>query len=99
MSKLKKRGSITAVSNSQKQDSGKSNGITTVKKKVTTSYKVPPLTLRMSLCDKQAIGDWVDDLQALTERSVSAAKLFRALVLYRSNLDDEELIKLIDKMN
>lgn len=99
MSKLKKRGSITAVSCSQKENSGKSGGITTVKKKVTTSYKVPPLTLRMSLRDKQAIGDWVGDLQELSERNVSAAKLFRALVLYRRKIDNEELIELINKMN
>ena len=53
----------------------------------------------MSLKDKESIAEWVDDLQELSERNVSAAKLFRALALYRDNIDDKELIKLIDKMN
>lgn len=98
MSKLKKRGAVTAIS-SPKKEGKKVNSITTVKKKITTSYKVPPLTLRMSLNDKQAIGSWVEDLQELSERNVSAAKLFRALALYRENIDDKELIELINKMN
>lgn len=99
MSKLKKRGAITAISTDKKEGSSKSIGITTVKKKVTTSYKVPPLTLRMSLTDKERITDWVSNLQEQTERNVSAAKLFRALALYRDKIDDEDLIELINKMN
>ncbi|WP_045394992.1 hypothetical protein [Vibrio rotiferianus] len=96
MAKLKARGAISVAS---EKKNNKSQAITTVKTKVTTSYKVPPLTLRMSLNDKQAIGNWVDDLQALSGRKVSAAKLFRALALHRDSIDDEELIKLIDNMN
>ncbi|PMN23487.1 hypothetical protein BCT41_04435 [Vibrio splendidus] len=99
MTKLKKRGAITAISTHKNEGSSKSTGITTVKKKVTTSYKVPPLTLRMSLTDKERITDWVANLQEQTERNVSAAKLYRALVLYRDKIDDEDLIELINKMN
>ncbi|ELY1990168.1 hypothetical protein SL034_005299 [Vibrio harveyi] len=98
MAKLKARGAITIASSADKRDD-KSQTITTVKKKVTTSYQVPPLTLRMSLKDKKSIAEWVNDLQDLSERNVSAAKLFRALALYRDNIDDEELIKIINKMN
>ncbi|CAK2049006.1 conserved hypothetical protein [Vibrio crassostreae] len=99
MTKLKKRGAITAISTHKNEGSSKSTGITTVKKKVTTSYKVPPLTLRMSLTDKERISDWVANLQEQTERNVSAAKLYRALALYRDKIDDEDLIELINKMN
>ncbi|CDT65086.1 hypothetical protein F0247_24230 [Vibrio crassostreae] len=99
MSKLKKRGAITVISTHKNEGSSKSTGITTVKKKVTTSYKVPPLTLRMSLTDKERITDWVANLQEQTERNVSAAKLYRALALYRDKIDDEDLIELINKMN
>ncbi|CAK1759888.1 MULTISPECIES: hypothetical protein [Vibrio] len=99
MTKLKKRGAITAISTHKNEGSSKSTGITTVKKKVTTSYKVPPLTLRMSLTDKERITDWVANLQEQTERNVSAAKLYRALALYRDKIDDEDLIELINKMN
>lgn len=98
MAKLKARGAIAVTSSTEKRND-KTQAITTVRKKVTTSYKVPPLTLRMSLRDKESIAGWVADLQELSERNVSAAKLFRALALYRDNIDDEELIKLIDKMN
>lgn len=51
MAKLKARGAITIASSADKRDD-KSQAITTVKKKVTTSYQVPLLTLRMSLKDK-----------------------------------------------
>ncbi|MDN3683229.1 hypothetical protein QWZ04_23255 [Vibrio tapetis subsp. quintayensis] len=98
MSKLRKFGASTSIS-AKKESQGKGVGITTVRKKVTTSYKVPPLTLRMSLSDKKTITDWVEELQAKTERNVSSAKLFRALSLYRDNIDDNDLIKLIEKMN
>ena len=98
MAKLKARGAITVTSSTDTKND-KPQAITTVKKKVTTSYKVPPLTLRMSLKDKERIVGWVDDLQELSERNVSAAKLFRALALYRDSIDDKELIKLIDKTN
>ena len=98
MAKLKARGAITIASSTDKRDD-KSQAITTVKKKVTTSYQVSPLTLRMSLKDKKSIAEWVNDLQDLSERNVSAAKLFRALALYRDNIDDKELIKIINKMN
>lgn len=54
MSKLKKQGAITAISTDKNEGSRKSTRITTIKK-VTTSYKVPPLTLRMSLTDKERI--------------------------------------------
>lgn len=99
MSKLRNRGAKTALSSVKRDDLDKFSRITTVKKKVTTSYKVAPMTLRMSINDKKIIGDWVDELQELTSRNVSPAKLFRALALYKDNIDDEELIKLIDKMN
>mgnify|MGYP000392107584 CR=1 FL=1 len=99
-SKLGKQGAGSAFGLSlTDKRTKKKDGITTVKKKVKTSYKVPPLTLRMSLTDKQAIGDWVEALQDKTERKVSAAKLFRALVKYKENIDDDELIDLINKMN
>ncbi|WP_229626470.1 hypothetical protein [Vibrio parahaemolyticus] len=98
MAKLKARGAIS-IASSTEQKNEKPQAFTTVKKKITTSYKVPPLTLRMSLKDKESIAGWVDDLQKLSERNVSAAKLFRALALYIDNIDDDELIKLIDKMN
>ncbi|PMK78568.1 hypothetical protein BCT94_05640 [Vibrio breoganii] len=81
------------------QPEQKKQSITTVKASLKTSYNVSPLTLRMSLTDKQEIAEWVDDLQEMTGRKVSPAKLFRALVESREIIDDAELIKLIEKMN
>ncbi len=97
MSKLASQG---AISPTLKKGLGtKRTAITTVKKKPKTTYKVPPLTLRMSIEDKQLIAEWVDDLQAMTQRNVSAAKLFRALTLERENIDDDKLVELINLMN
>ena len=92
MSTLKKRAALTALSTEKNEGSSKPTGITTVKKKVTTSYKAPPLTLRMSLTDKERITDWVASLQEQTERNVSAAKLFRALALYRDKRSEERRV-------
>ncbi|MGQ5486895.1 hypothetical protein E4T25_12760 [Photobacterium damselae subsp. piscicida] len=66
--------------------------ITTVRKQPLTTYKVPPLTLRLSLADKQKVQDWVEELQKDTKRKVSAAKLLRALTLMRNNLDNKRLL-------
>lgn len=81
---------------------GKSNqkktAITTVKKKATTSYNETPISLRMSAKDKQAINDWVEELQEMTPRSVSSAKLFRALTMMKDEIDQDRLIELISEM-
>ncbi|EDL52167.1 hypothetical protein VSAK1_26445 [Vibrio mediterranei AK1] len=105
MSRLGNRGASTSISQ-KKQGKDKSDRITTVRKSVTTSYKVPPLTLRMSLTDKKQITDWVADLQSGTERKLSSAKLFRALAQHRDGLSEREredfdalLIQLMERMN
>ena len=105
MSDLKSRGASTSLSLRRNSGGDKRSSITTVKKKATTSYKVPPLTLRLSIRDKQRIADWVDEVQEGAHHNVSPAKLYRALVEVKENMDDKELeslnIKLaevIDKM-
>ncbi|MEZ9900185.1 hypothetical protein AB4332_03650 [Vibrio breoganii] len=97
--KAKESSSADTDTSVNTQTEEKKQSITTVKTSVKTSYNVSPLTLRMSLTDKQEIADWVDDLQEMTGRKVSPAKLFRALVENREAIDDAELIKLIEKMN
>lgn len=97
--KRRKKANVGGALAQKESVEAKKDSITTVKTSVKTSYKVPPLTLRMSLTDKQEIAQWVDELQSMTGRKVSAAKLFRALSLYREQIDDEALIKLINQMN
>jgi hypothetical protein len=96
MSKLINQGAKSSLAS--RNDRKNKTVITTVKKKPTTTYKVPPLTLRLSLTDKQMIQDWVDDLQACSSRKVSAAKLFRALAATRDDIDDNKLLDLINEM-
>ncbi|MGI2799236.1 hypothetical protein ACRTC3_11585 [Photobacterium damselae] len=72
--------------------------ITTVRKKPLTTYKVPPLTLRLSLVDKQKVQDWVEELQEDTKRKVSAAKLLRALTSMKDEIDNKKLLELIKDM-
>ncbi len=95
MSKLGKKGATSTLLVRGERP----KGLTTVKGKLKTSYNIPPLTMRMSLADKNNVSEWVEDLQEMTTRKVSPAKLMRALVEYRENIDDEVLIKIIDKMN
>ncbi|HIF9499320.1 TPA: hypothetical protein ACX6SJ_003837 [Photobacterium damselae] len=81
-----------------RQDRQTKTTITTVKKKPLTTYKVPPLTLRLSITDKQRVQDWVDELQECTTRKVSAAKLLRALTGMQNEIDNNKLLELINDM-
>ena len=72
--------------------------ITTVRKKPLTTYKVPPLTLRLSLADKQKVQDWVEEIQDNTNRKMSAAKLFRALTSMKDDIDNNKLLELMNDM-
>ena len=98
MGKLKKKGASTSITAIRSKET-KSAAITTVKRKLSTSYQVSPLSLRMSVSDKAEINNWVEELQEMTERKVSAAKLFRALTLIRKDIEDDLLISMINKMN
>ncbi len=97
MSKLKKKGASSLIS-LPKESQEKSQGITTVKRKVTTSYNVPPLTLRMSLAEKQEINDWVADVNELSMHKASAAKLYRALNKMKNELTENEVSELNQKL-
>ncbi|WP_394168022.1 hypothetical protein [Photobacterium piscicola] len=72
--------------------------ITTVRKKPLTTYKVSPLTLRLSLTDKQKVQDWVEEIQENTNRKISAAKLFRALTSMKDDIDNNKLLELMNDM-
>lgn len=95
---LKSRGASTSLSLRRNTEGTKKGGITTVKKRATTSYKVPPLTLRLSITDKQRVADWVDEVQEDAHHKVSPAKLYRALVEVKENMDDKELRALNQKL-
>lgn len=94
--KLKERGASSSLTS--RTEKSKRTSITTVKKKPTTTYKVAPMTLRLSLVDKQNISEWVEELQSKTNRKVSPAKLYRALVALKDEIDNEEIVNLINNM-
>lgn len=95
-SSLSERGATSSLS-ARDEVRGKTS-ITTVKCKPTTTYKVAPLSLRLSDADKLAIQTWVDELQEKTSRKVSAAKLFRALHKIKDDIDDDVLLSIINEM-
>ncbi|WP_419208253.1 hypothetical protein ACN08N_25325 (plasmid) [Photobacterium leiognathi subsp. mandapamensis] len=94
--KLSNKGAKSSLA--LRADRQKKTAITTVRKKPLTTYKVPPLTLRLSLTDKQNVQDWVEELQENTNRKVSAAKLFRALTAMKDEIDNSKLLKIINDM-
>jgi len=96
LNKLKARGASSSLASREKKSDR--SPITTVTKKPTTTYNVPPMTLRLSLIDKQNISDWVSELQLETSRNVSPAKLYRALVALKDEIDSEHILELINKM-
>jgi hypothetical protein len=102
MNKLKKQGAKSSLSglikNQDCTEQSKKTRLTTVRQSTATTYKVAPLTMRLSLNDKQAVGDWVNELQDSTHRRVSAAKLMRALLAIKDDIDQDELLKNINEM-
>lgn len=104
MNKLKSRGAKSSLANllkqsdEQKIDSKKERRLTTVNEKTTTTYKVSPLTMRLSVQDKMAVNHWIEELQARSRRKVSSAKLIRALTEMKDDIDQEVLLKIIDEM-
>lgn len=100
---LKNKGAKSSLagigSKDKKQDNEHRGRITTVKEKMDTTYKVSPLTMRLSLSDKKEVNDWVDDLQEKTKRNVSPAKLMRALTAMKDEIDQEKLLNIINDMN
>ncbi len=104
MNKLKSRGAksslanLSKVSDDNKADRKKERRLTTVNEKTETTYKVSPLTMRLSVQDKMAVSNWVDELQANSKRKVSPAKLMRALTEMKDEIDQEALLQLIDDM-
>ena len=100
MNKLVKKGASSALSHrADKVFNDKKKKITTVSDKINTTYKVPPLSLRLSISDKKDIADWVADLQKDTPRKVSPAKLFRALYAIKDDIDENKIIEQINLMN
>ncbi|MDG3089152.1 hypothetical protein P7F88_25150 [Vibrio hannami] len=73
--------------------------ITTVTQKPDSSYKVAPLTARMSAREKAEMAEWVKELQEMTGRNVTTAKVIRALIAIRDDISDEDIISKINEMN
>ncbi|CAH0530725.1 hypothetical protein CTH30272_03067 [Allocatenococcus thiocycli] len=101
-SSLKGKGASSSLAGLGKKDKAQDRDhkarITTVHERVDTTYKVSPLTMRLSLSDKKAVNDWVDELQEDTKRKVSPAKLMRALTAMKDEIDQDKLLALINDM-
>lgn len=100
MSKFKKKAQERRAETAQKTNNGDENlgKITTIRKKRLTSYKVSPLTMRMSITDKANIIAWTNEIDDLCRHNASPAKLFRALYQLKDQIDSTEIAKLIDEM-
>ncbi len=95
--KLKSNASSTGLGEARNRDN-RPKKITTVATKTGTTYKVTPLSMRLSLSDKKAVNDWVEELQELCPRKVSPAKLMRALTALKDDIDENKLVSLINDM-
>ena len=102
MNKLKKKGAKSNLASINKNNAEasvvKKERITTVGKRTDTTYKVPPLSIRLSQADKKELSDWVDELNEKTEknRKANPAKLLRALLEIKDKIPEDELIKAIN---
>ncbi|ODQ00630.1 hypothetical protein [Salinivibrio sp. SS2] len=99
MNKLRKKGARSTLNCIGKADKGESkNRITTVKDNMHTTYKVTPITMRLPQADKNAVSDWVEELNNHTKRNVTPAKLMRGLAAMRDDIDQEKLLGFINDM-
>ena len=71
----------------------------TEKKKVTTVHSnnnvttsTGPTTMRLPPKVKGELAEWLDALQAQTDKKLTPAKLFRGLIAMRANINDKKLL-------
>ncbi len=108
MSKLRKQGASSTIKSVSKTDKDENKykskdkqRITTVEDNRHTTYKVTPITMRLSETDRDEFDDWVNELNKLTNKKASRAKLLRALTAMRHKFkgdDLDELVRLIKEM-
>ncbi|EOD9110355.1 hypothetical protein [Vibrio diabolicus] len=104
MSKLRQKGAKSSLgglatkASEPSEQKTKKTRLTTANQRAETTYKVSPLTMRLSARDKQAVTEWARELDVQTHRSVSPAKLLRALLALKDTIPEEELLKLINDM-
>lgn len=106
MNKLKKKGAKSSLSSINKSNTEaspstavKKERITTVGRRTDTTYKVSPLSIRLSESDKKELSDWVDELNEMTEknRKANPAKLIRALLETKKEAEALEAETKVDK--
>lgn len=92
------------ASNLQRRNERKKNDvamvkITTVSKRSNTTTGTTPIPIRLSDRDKAELNIWLGKLSDTTGKKITSAKLLRAIIHMRHDLDEVTLIQAIHEAN
>lgn len=72
------------------------NKITTVSTRRNITTGTSPMPLRLTDNDKAELNLWLEELEAVSGKKITAAKLFRGLISMRGKLNTKTLIRAIN---
>lgn len=76
----------------------RTQSVTTVKIDNNVTTSTGPTPVRLTPHDKAEMAEWIDELQELTNKKLTPAKLFRGLIEMRNKIPSDELIDAIKEV-
>ncbi|EGQ8057351.1 hypothetical protein HPX47_004825 [Vibrio alginolyticus] len=96
---LKSKGSIlNRRSKGKKDESEIEKKITVTSSASNITSSVSPTTMRLPPKPKAELAVWISELQELTDKKITPAKLMRGLIEMRSDIPSDALIEAIQKV-
>ncbi|EKG9565895.1 hypothetical protein O5P60_004786 [Vibrio parahaemolyticus] len=96
---LKSKGSILNRRSKDKQDcSENEKKITVTSSASNITSSVSPTTMRLPPKPKAELAIWISELQELTDKKITPAKLMRGLIEMRGEISSDALIEAIHKV-
>ncbi|MGK0270039.1 MAG: dsDNA-binding SOS-regulon protein [Cocleimonas sp.] len=90
---------VTALSRRKDKDLSHTNKaeekITTVSTRRNVTTTTSPVPIRLTENDKAELSIWLAELQSMTSKKITTAKLMRGLIHMREKINDKKLIEAI----
>lgn len=90
---------VTALSRRNNKETNASKKveekITTVSTRRNVTTTTSPVPIRLTENDKAELSIWLEELQSMTSKKITAAKLMRGLIYMRGKINDKKLIEAI----
>lgn len=96
MSKLTGVTSLSRRKNKETNPTAKAEEkITTVSTRRNVTTTTSPVPIRLTENDKAELSIWLEELQSMTNKKITTAKLMRGLIHMREKINDKKLIEAI----